>query len=259
MSEKQKCFISVRQTQKGDWLIFRPEPHTLGVGIKKAFTPTSGYTTGHQYGRADTEQEAIEAAKAIMREKTNQYYEWVLIEWIPPTEKNPQFCDLPKLHPTAKRYDSKEAMELDGWIYINPSKTIAHYRGRTIYVTDVTPGASFGYDLAVTIKGVYNADGVKNVLFAKSSEVWHEDEYGKSRFSTRFKSGDIVDAIAAAKAWIDQDLITISEAAKILGTSVQNISQMVNRESLDSWANETANGSRQAARLVSKYEVMKRK
>jgi hypothetical protein len=33
--EKTKCFISVRQTQKGDWLIFRPQRHQLGMGVKK--------------------------------------------------------------------------------------------------------------------------------------------------------------------------------------------------------------------------------
>ena len=129
--EKTKRLISVRQTQKGDWLIFRPQRHQLGMGVKKNFTPTSGYVTGHQYGRADTKEEAMAAAKAIMEEGTDKYYEWELIEWVPPTEKNPQFCDLPKLYPTKKNYNSKQEMEDDGWIYINPTKTLAHYRGPT--------------------------------------------------------------------------------------------------------------------------------
>lgn len=250
--EKTKCFISVRQTQKGDWLIFRPEPYKLGMGIKKTFSP-------HQYGRADTQEEAINAAKAIMKEGTNKYYEWELVEWVPPTEKNPQFCDLPKLYPENKDYETAEDAESDGWIYINPTKTLAHYRGRVIYVADVTVGNSFGYDLAVAIKGIYKLDGTRTPLFAKSSEIWFKNENGESRFSVRFKMGDIVDAIEAAKAWIDADLITISEAATILETSVQNIGQMADRGSLDWWKNDDAKGSRQGARLVSKHEVMKRR
>ena len=150
-------------------------------------------------------------------------------------------------------------MEDDGWIYINPSKTIAWYRGRVIYIADITPGRSFGYDLAISIKSVYGFDGAKEATFLKSTEIWFKNESGDSRFSNRFRTGDIVDAIEVAKAWIDKDLITISEAAKILETSVQNIGQMADRGSLSSWKNDDAKGSRQGARLVSKHEVMKRR
>lgn len=74
--------------------------------------------------------------------------------------------------------------------------TILFHDGVKIYCADVTPGSSFGYDLAI------KAGNADSPLFARSVEVWAtEGQWGQ--FSPRFRAGDILDAIQAARAWID--------------------------------------------------------
>lgn len=62
------------------------------------------------------------------------------------------------------------------------------------------------YNLAIRIKGDM---GEQN--FAETKEIW-----AGGKVSARFKSGDVVDAILAARRWIDADLFTQAEAAQLM-------------------------------------------
>ena len=242
--------ISYRQTQKGDWLIFHAVPYTQGIGVNQVGTPGNGYTTGHQYGRADSEKEAERSAQALVAENSTPYCKWVIVPWVPPYPPNPQFEGLSKKHPLKTEYTSLEDAESDGWIYINPSKIVAIYRERTIRCQDITPGRSFGESFAIQIKG-------EAINFAKSSVIWIDD-----KFSARFRTGEVVDAIQSAKKWINQDLITLTEAAQIMAAlsgnkpHAQTIRNAVFNETLDSWDNPEGK-SRQGRILVSRAQVEK--
>lgn len=247
-------FISCRKTQRGDWLIFEAVPYTNGIGARKVGSPGQGYTTGHQFGRAEDENEACNSAKAIAQEM-----EMVLVPWEPPRDFNPRFIDLPPQNPTKKDYNSKDEAKADGWIYINPSKTIEHYRGRVIKCIDVTPGRSFGYNLAIKIAGqgrhvkieedsIYEID--QSIEFAKSQEIW-----ANNRLSARFRTGDIVSAILAARKWIDQDLISIKEAVKLTGLSIHKISYEVRQENLTGYDTGEKRGRGRHGLMVSREQL----
>lgn len=60
--------IAIRQTRKGDWLIFEARPHTLGIGLEKVGQSTGAYTTGQQFDRRPTRPEAESAALEIAQE-----------------------------------------------------------------------------------------------------------------------------------------------------------------------------------------------
>lgn len=236
-------FITTRKTQSGDYLIFEAVPYKLGIGVEKVGSTGAGYTTGHQFGRADTEPEAVAAAEAIVAEKSDGFCHWVLIKWRPPTEKNVQFVDMPKKFPECKTYDKKVHAEASGWIYVNPAKTLEWHRGRVIKCVDVSPDNSFGYDFAIRIVG-------EEINFAETGEI------GIGRFvSIRFRSGDVVEGILAARGWIDEDLVTIKEAASLTGKSIQSLSQHVVRGSVTGYANPAATGKRQGRVLVSKAQL----
>lgn len=235
-------FISVRKTHSGDYLIFEAVPYKRGIGVEKVGSPGIGYTSGHQFGRADAEPEALRAAKAIVAEKSDGFCHWVLIEWRPPTEKNVQFVDMPKKFPSGNQYESRGAAEEDGWIYINPAKTLEWYRGRVIKCVDVSPANSFGYDFAIRIVG-------EEINFAQTGEI------GIGRFfSIRFRSGDVVEGILAARGWIDEDLMTIKAAAALTGKSIQAMSQAAIRQSVTGYTDHSAPG-RQGRTLVSKAQL----
>lgn len=235
-------FTSVRKTHSGDYLIFEAVPYKRGIGVEKVGSPGIGYTTGHQFGRADTEPEAVAAAEAIAAEESDEFCHWVLIEWRPPTEKNSRFVDMPKKFPECKTYDKKGHAEASGWIYINPAKTIEWYRGRGIKCIDVSPANSFGYNFAIKIVG-------EEINFAESGEI------GIGRFvSIRFRSGDVVEGILAARQWIDDDLITIKAAAILAGKSIQAMSQQVIRGSVTGYTDHSAPG-RQGRTLVSQAQL----
>jgi hypothetical protein len=235
-------FISTRQTRSGDFLIFEAVPYRLGIGTKPVGDQGPGYTTGHQFGRADTGAEAVAAAEAIVSEKSDDFCHWVLIEWQPPTEQNPQFVDLPIVYPSQTEYETKSAADEDGWIYINPTKTLEWYRGRAIKCVDVSGPNSFGYDFAVKISG-------EQVEFARTKTVWIN-----GKFSARFQSGTVVNAILSARAWIDDDLITVKEAAHLVDKSIQSVSNMVARGTLTGYDNDKA-PKRQGGTLVSRAEL----
>lgn len=246
-------FISYRKTQgRGDWLIFEAVPYTNGIGVRQVGTPARGYTTGLQFGRADTEEEAKNSAKAIAQEK-----EMVLVLWEPPRDPNPKFVDLSRQFPVKKDYNSKEEAEADGWIYINPSKTIEWYKGRVIKCIDVTPGNSFGYDLAIKIVGQgrhfnseegYEID--QSIEFAKSKAI----DIGKY-VSIRFRSGDVLDAISDARKWIDQDLISIKEAHEFAGLKIHNISYDVKQGNLTGYDTGEKRGRGRHGLMVSREEL----
>lgn len=243
MSESAR-FVSFRKTRSGDFLIFEAAPYKHGIGVRKVGSEGGGYTTGYQFGRANTEPEAKAAAEALVAEMTDDFSTWQVVEWQPPMQKNPQFVDLPKQYPINRVYESKPAAEADGWIYINPTKTIEHYRGRVIKCIDISPGNSFGYNFALRIWG-------EDEDFAISQEL----RIGEFQGTTRFRSGDIVDAILAAREWIDNDLITIKMAADLTGKSIQSISQMVMRDTLTGYKNPDATGVRQGGTMVSRSQL----
>ena len=246
-------FISYRETQKGDWLIFEARLYEQGVGVNPVGTPGKGYTTATQFDRVETEAEAKEKALTLATDLTDKFSRWAVIPWQPPRRFNPQFIDLPKKSPVKKEYSSAEEAEADGWIRINSSKTIEHYRGRKIFCEDVTPGRWVGNNLAIQVKGC-------NKNFAKTSEI------GVGRYvSIRFRTGDVVDAILAARKWIDNDLITQAEAAKIMANLtenkplVQTIRNAIDDGRLDSYHNSAPTDQqvkqRHGLTLVSRSQV----
>lgn len=168
-------------------MVFEAIPATLGIGIEKVGSPAGGYTTGKQFERYLSRDEAIRHAGDLTARTGGQ-----LVEWQSPESQNVQFGDLPKLYPTRTEYDTSEQAELAGWIHINPSKTITFYKSVKIYCADVTPGRSFGYDLAI------KTSAHPDLRFAESSEIWI-GQY----FSIRFRTGDVVDAIAKIRDIID--------------------------------------------------------
>ena len=186
--------VSYRPTRAGDWIVCAVAQATYGPGVHKKGSYAPGYTTGAEYGRYPTEEAAALAAEQLAAEMGR-----VLVEWQYPA-KNPQFIDLPRLYPEHKDYStSKEAREA-GWIQINPDKTVYKYNGHTIYVRDVTPGRSQGYELVIAVKG-------HEKHFAASQQLWLTDEIratsGTGCFTIRFRTGDVVDAIHAAREYID--------------------------------------------------------
>jgi len=241
-------FISYRETQGGDWLIFEAIPYTNGIGVRKVgpLSMPQGYMTGRQFGRADTESEAVSAAEATA-------YEWdaQVVKWQSPADFNPQFIALPKQYPEWRmflRYASAEEAEDVGWIYINPAKTIEHYRGRKIYIADATPGRSQGYNFAIRVVGESDID------FAESKEVG----VGERKVSVRFRTGDVVDGILAARRWIDNDLISQKEAAEMLGISIQAVDGRVKRDTLSSYYDQKSRrslGKQRSTLMVSRSEV----
>lgn len=184
--------ISYRQTRKGDWMVCAVAQATYGPGVHKVDSPAPGYTTGEEYGRYPTEAEAKEAAEAFAVKNGR-----VVVEWQYPA-KNLQFTDLPRLYPERTSYETLVEAEADGWININPSKSIHYHKGHIIYVEDVTIGRSFGYDLAIAVKG-------HAPEFARSREIWANTHPGRTTgvFDIRFRTGDVVDAIHAACKYID--------------------------------------------------------
>jgi hypothetical protein len=189
--DQPQVLYSYRQTQLGDWLVFRAIPATYGPGINRVGDPAPGFTTGAQHNRFDTEAEAV--AEAHRLAATNGE----VVEYAPP-QRNPQFVDLPRQYPNETTYETLSEASADGWININPSKTVHYYKGHVIYVRDVTPGASYGYNLAIAVKG-------QDPLFAESREIWANTHPGRLTgvFSIRFRTGDVVDAIRAACKYID--------------------------------------------------------
>lgn len=229
--------ISMRQTQKGDWLVFEAIPATMGVGVSKVGSPAGGYTTGLQLNRFDSEELAYRFA-AELSAKTGSD----IVDWLPPQAQNEQFRDLPKLYPIRKDYDTSTEAEADGWIHINPSKSIDYHKGIKIYCADVSPANTFGYNLAIMAAGR---------RYAETSQIW----IGRN-FSIRFRAGEIVDAIEAARAFIDDDLITQAQAAEISGKSISAIGEAIAKGKLPAYQNPDA-PQRQGRRLVSENEVRK--
>lgn len=252
-------FISYRKTQKGNWLIFEAVPYKQGIGVNPVGSPGEGYTTATQFDRADAETEAEEKAKTLAADLTDETCQWVVIPWQAPCSFNLRFVDLPKKYPSQKEYPTVEESVGYGWIHINPSKTLEHYRGRKIYCEDVTPGRSFGYNLAIRVKG-----DMGETNFAETSEIGTG-----AKESARFRTGDVVDAILAARKWIDHDLITQAEAAQIMadltkGRSdnkplVQTIRNAIADGRLDSYQNSSVTDQqvkqRHGLTLVSRAQV----
>ncbi len=231
--------ISIRQTQKGDWLVFEAIPAILGIEVDQVGSYVDGYTTGLQFQRFDTEEEAENYAGALTA-KTNAE----LIEWQPPQRQNASFEDLPRLYPDKTGYETREQSEAAGWIRINPSKTITHYRGIKIYCADITPGNSFGYELAIK---------------ALDREFAHSTQIGIGRyFSVRFRTGEVLDAIDAARKFIDHDLITQAEAVKEGAPSVQAVNNAIREGYLTGYRDPGSNPHRPGGQLVSRIEVRKR-
>jgi hypothetical protein len=181
----QRFMVSVRQTRRGDWLVFEALPATMGIGVAKVGSVGRGYKTGHQYGRFGTEAEANVEARRIADEKDG-----VVVAWEYPGQNTP-FSALPRKYPTRTHYDTDEDAAADGWLYIFPDKTIEWYRGHLIYVQDITPGRAIDYELAVMVKG-------HDRIFTRNELTWIG-----GKFSWRFRTGDILDAIAAAHRFID--------------------------------------------------------
>jgi len=185
----ERLKISVRQTQRGDWLVVAALQNKCGIGIHRLGSPAPGYTTGQQYGRYASEVEAWREAARLAEEKDG-----VVVEWVYP-RPNPQFVDLPRQYPNETHYASFEEAEADGWIYINPSKTIEHYNGGVMFAQDITPGRAQGYELALMIK---HGGQLQPRQFATNQIIW-----AGGRFSYRFRTGDVVDAIRTARRFID--------------------------------------------------------
>jgi len=230
--------ISVRHTQKGDWLIFEAIPATLGIGVNKVGSSAGGYTTGLQFDRRETEEEAQNYAGELAVKIGAE-----IVEWEPPQNKNTLFSDLLPLYPAVTDYETSEQAESAGWIRINPSKTIIHYRGVKIYCADVTPGNSFGYKLA--IKALEQE-------FAQSTEIG----IGKY-FSVRFRSGDIVDAIKAAQKFIDDNLITQAEAVQEGAPSIAAINNAIREGRLTGYRSPDSAPHRPGGQRVNRSEVRK--
>lgn len=233
--------ISCRQAQRGDWIVCEALPATFGVGVERVGGPAAGYKTGSIYERGySSKDEAWEDAVrlAVARGAT-------VVEWRHP-QPNPQFKDLPRQYPTQTGgYESWEAVSADGWVTISPSKTIGHYRGRTIHCVDITPGRSFGYELAIECAGI---------RYLESTTVWVVDG-AVSEFSPAFRSGDLVDAIEAAHRWIDEDLITQARAAQLAGITTQAVNNATRDGRLEIYANDEATNPRHGGKLVSRQQV----
>lgn len=186
---KPRPMFTVRQTRRGDWLVSGAIQARYGIGIHKVGSPAPGYTTGGQFGRYATEAEAQVKAEALAEE-----HDGIVVEWQPPQQNRP-FASLPRLYPTETNYNSVDDAEADGWIYISPSKTIEHYNGGVMFAQDITPGRAQGYELALVVK-------VQGQLqprqFATNQIIW-----AGGKFSYRFRMGDVVDAITAARQYID--------------------------------------------------------
>lgn len=196
-SKNNHLLISYRQTLSGKWLVFMAEPYkqTTPYNITgEFFVKREGYTTSFQIARFDTEAEAKEFAEkyiATQNEKRIPGREYQYVPWTPPIAKPyTSYADLPPKYPNLKKkYSSFEEARKDGWIQINPSKMIAP----NTRVIDVTPGRSFGYDLVI----INTETGTR---LAKSHEIWVTDENGRMKFSIRFRTGDVVDAIKKVKS-----------------------------------------------------------
>lgn len=239
-------FISYRQSRHGDWIVVRAVPATLGIGLRRVGDPAGGYTTGRIYDRVPTEEEAQETAARLAQERNMTVVTW---EYPRP---NPQFADLPRKYPTqTSGYESWEDAYADGWVTINPSKTVEHRRGRVIRCVDITPGASFGnfgYILAVECAGI---------RYLESTTVWAQ-EGAVNTFCPAFRTGDLVDAIEAARRWIDEDLITQAEAARLAGISTQAVNNATRDGRLETYSNDEAANPRHGGRLVSRQQVQQR-
>lgn len=172
--------ISVRQTKRSDWLVFQAIPATLGMGIEKVGTLVGGYTTGYQYDRFPTEQEANEYAKKLAEKLQAQ-----VVKWEYKQRENPQFIDLTKLYPTEKEFNTSEKAKKAGWINISPNKRLCYYNDVRIWCKDVTLGTSFGYNLAIV---------ANDKIYLESTEIWIS-----GKFSQRFRTGDIVDTVEKIK------------------------------------------------------------
>ena len=228
--------IACRQTRRGDWIVCEVSRATYGVGIESVGEDAGGFTTGSIYSRHETEDAARQAAAELAAQRGG-----TVVEWEYPHE-NRRFVDLPRQYPTQTcGYSSHAAAHDDGWVSINPSKVLEYYRGRDIRCIDVTPGPAFGYDLAIACAGI---------RYLESQTVWAEDGH-VSKFCPMFRAGDLVDAIEAARRWIDGDLMTQAEAARRLGVSTQAIHNATRDGRLQTFDNEDAANPRQGAKLVS--------
>lgn len=113
------------------------------------------------------------------------------------------------------------------------------YNGAKIYCADVTPGRSFGYDLAIKIAGV------PDQVFAQTTTIWAktDDGWPYARFSIRFRTGDVVDGIRAARKWIDQNHPPASEIVTNLKSEEQEIAELTTEidHALRTWDNYVRN------------------
>lgn len=185
--------ISCRQTRKGDWLVCYVARATYGPGLHQMNSPAPGYTTGAHIARFAAEADAAAHAAVFAADNGCE-----LVEWQYPA-RNPQFVNLPRKYPQVTRYDTLADADADGWVRINPDKTVHHYKGHVIYARDITPGRSYGYDLAIAVRG-------HDRVFARSQDLWlseHPDRGGAGAFVIRFRAGDVVDAIESACRFID--------------------------------------------------------
>jgi hypothetical protein len=179
--------IATRKTQRGDWLVFEAVPAKAGVGVERVGNPLPGYTTGLQFSRFQTEEEAGAYAGELAVKIGGE-----VVDWLAPGT-NRQFADLPRLFPAETEYGTVDEAATAGWLYIAPGKTIERHRGVKIACADVSTGQSFGYDLAIVAGGR---------RFLESTTVWTG-----GKFSPRFRTGEVVEAISQAREFIADDLL----------------------------------------------------
>ena len=71
--------ISIRQTRRGDWLVFEARPAHRGIGM----------TTGTQYGREPGREAALAAARQVAAKYNGQIVEYIPCNTNPPGELRP--------------------------------------------------------------------------------------------------------------------------------------------------------------------------
>ena len=247
----KEYFIEYRQTKKGDWLVLR-----------------EGGWGSTQLARFSTETEAMIYAEELEADEKRQAR--LARIFIPAQEEDVNPWDHPAFW---LMEESGKAKELVSGFYgeillsLSAPDTKEVDAWKLGAVEEIVPeGYESPYRFGRLMRNMLGDDSAtiwrynpRNIYFAvrENQAVLYDPSKRKTQPEISLRPKDDMDWFEAVDFMNTppDDLITIAEAAKIAGVTIQAITNRIANGSIRHWYNAEAPGSRQGARLVSKSEI----
>lgn len=253
--------ISYRQARSGKWIVFEKLSPYQG---------STGYRTGHQYARFDTEAEAVEYMTELKAdlERKEVEIERMLRQPLPAT---PQQVD-PFNHPAFWFIDVDERKEAVERAAIREMLTPEQLAIRPLWYREwgnteviVYDGYESPYQFGKLLRQLMENDSAiifrynpRNIYFAMataSCRVAYYDPAKRDHIPEYVVDGEIDWFKAVDSLAVPNDLITQAEAARRVGVSTQAIHNATRDGRLTGYPNPDAEYERQGVTLVSQAAV----